>query len=473
MKLIRVAIRSPSIYMRELSRRESQLWVFVVSGTLLCLNFWILSLPDFLRRVGSDTMSAYLLGTGVLLAINIALLLVATDRNGGGWSSPHEIGQPWLAMTVGLCGLTVLVIGCYRWLRHIFAIPIDPMRADMLVVIREGIRTLLQGGDPYRLYNVPWEAALPYGPVLWVPYILPYALKMDLRFLPVAAALFIAALCGVAATVLGYRRQWLGALVLLALELTVCLNLKLYHFIVIAHTPVYWPLIFLFCYLFSQGRSGPAAVTLGLLLAARATMTALVPIFFIYAIKGEVEDRRLSLEGQGHKPGLIRLFVYFCTAAVTPFLPFAIWNFRSLWYSIYGNYFHLVKGFVWQSTDWVGRTFGTTGYLLSRGWQDHVEHLQIGVMLSFYVLAWLRITHRAQALRWMGMALLLFSMTSLWPVYYLYLDVFVLLVVTFVIEPPMLGNWLPRVRLVPFLTGMAFTVLAVLFAVARSLAGNY
>ena len=49
------------------------------AATLLCLNFLILSYPVFFTRFTSDVISAYLLGTAVLVAVNIALLLLPLD----------------------------------------------------------------------------------------------------------------------------------------------------------------------------------------------------------------------------------------------------------------------------------------------------------------------------------------------------------------------------------------------------------
>ena len=450
-----------------LSLGDSRSWIVLASGTLLCLDFLILSYPDFFTRFTSDTISAYLLGTAVLVAVNVALLSLPAGEDDKDVSFPHLTGKPWVTTLVMLCGLSVLAIGSHHWLQQIFTVPIDPMRADMLVRIREGMKSFLQGMNPYRLYYAPWEMPLSYGPVLWMPYILPHALRMDIRFLTIGAALFIAALFAIGATVLAHQRRWVEALALLAVEVTFCLNPALYDFIVIGHTPVYWPLLFTFCYLFSRGRTGPAAVALGLLIVARTSMVALVPVFFIYVLKDQIEGGDL-------RSRFIKPLLYFCLAAILPFLPFAILNFQSLWYGIVTRYPYIVKRVVWRGTDGgIFRTFGTTGFLLSRGWQHYVESVQAGVLLAFYVLGWFRIKSRGQALRWMGMALLVFSMTLLWPVYYLYLDVFVLLGAAFVVQPRILGNWLPRVRLVPLLAGTIFALAVVLFGTASYLTGNF
>ena len=115
-------------------------------------------------------------------------------------------------------------------------------------------------------------------------------------------------------------------------------------------------------------------------------------------------------------------------AAVLPFLPFAIWDGRALHYGLYGSYQHVMKTFVWTSTSWVQHTIGTTGLLLSQGWAGLVEIVQVAVMLALYAAIALAIRGGRRPLPWMALALFVFSMTTLWPVIYLYFDVCLLLV---------------------------------------------
>ena len=66
----------------------------------------------------------------------------------------------------------------------------------MLVVIQLAIRRLLQGGNPYTIYHVPWDVPLPYGPVMWAPLIVPSLLHADVRFVTLAGVLFVPIACG-------------------------------------------------------------------------------------------------------------------------------------------------------------------------------------------------------------------------------------------------------------------------------------
>src|SRR5262249_40363715 len=61
-------------------------------------------------------------------------------------------------------------------------------------------------------------------------------------------------------------------------------------------------------------------------------------------------------------------------------------------------------------------------------------------MLGVYVLAWRALARGRRPLPWMGLALLMFSMTTLWPVGYIYLDVFLLFAAGALAETDWLGK---------------------------------
>ena len=75
----------------------------------------------------------------------------------------------------------------------VFAGPLDPNRGDMLVIIEHAIAQFLSGGNPYGIHHVPWDAPLSYGPVLWMPFILPRVFRIDLRIVTLVAQLVVPA----------------------------------------------------------------------------------------------------------------------------------------------------------------------------------------------------------------------------------------------------------------------------------------
>ena len=142
-------------------------------------------------------------------------------------------------------------------------------------------------------------------------------------------------------------------------------------------------------------------------------MVAIVPVLFMAVWWRE----------RGKLAGVLGLAAL---AVALPFLPFAIWDARALSYALYGSYQNVIKGFVWTSTTWAQHTIGLTGVLLSNGLQRFVDGFQALVMLAVYAASWLAMRRGRPPVAWMGLALLAFSMTTLWPVTYVYFDVFLL-----------------------------------------------
>jgi hypothetical protein len=293
----------------------------------------------------------------------------------------------------------------------VFTGRIDAMQADMLVVIELGVRRFLSGANPYVIYRVPWEVPLPYGPYLWGPFVIPVTVNGDLRILTLITLLTVPASCIWAAAICART----GRLVASALFTLLCAALvfqpAVQHFFVIGHTQVYWPLLVIFAWLLSAERWTAAAVALGCLVVARTTMVSLVPVFVMFL---------------WHRQLLTMTRVTALTAAIViPLLPFVIADPGALWYALYGSYLKVMKEVVWP-TQGAHVTIGLTGFLLRHGMERYVELTQAAALTVVYLAAWRGIARGARPEPWLALALLVFSMTSLWPVIYVYFDVFVL-----------------------------------------------
>lgn len=310
-------------------------------------------------------------------------------------------------------GGVLVFIACRAWLHQILVYPNDAQRADMLIVIQQGIRRMLQGRNPYTIYQVPWDATLPYGPVMWAPYIVPHLLRADVRFVSIWGALVLPVACAIAATGLAShgRRAQAAGLLLVAAALAFSPDLR--GFASIAHTPSYWPLLGLLAWFVARERWPPAALVAGLLIVARTTMIAVAPVLLVAV--WHRDRRRLPM-----------VALLLASAAVLPYLPFAVWDGRALWFALYGSYQSLMKGFVWTQTTWARNTIGVTGLLLRAGGQRFAEAIQLLTMAAVYGFAWRAIRGGRPPLPWMAFALLTFSMTALWPVQYVYFDVLLL-----------------------------------------------
>jgi hypothetical protein len=414
--------------------------------------FGLLSAPPLIQRLtGGDTWP-YVITTIVVALVVAAVAFAPWEATA---AAARETAAAPLGTTVSasvICAAVVVVI-CRRWLQQIFTIPIDAFASDMLVVIREGLRRALTGHNPYTIYHVPWDAPLPYGPLMWGPYMLPLLLRADLRFLTVAGQLFVPAVCAIAAVRAITQRRLAFAASAIVLLLAVGFSPDLWRFTATAHTPVYWPLLPLFAWFVAERRWHAAAVALGLLVVARSTMVAMVPIFLM----ATWQDDRRAFTGT---------FVRVVLASCLPLLPFAVWDWQALKYAMYGSYEVVIKTVVWPDPT-VPHTIGLTGVLLSHRLQAWVEPVQVLVMIAMYAGSWFALRRRAAPLAVMSAGLIAFSMTTLWPVYYLYFDPFLLLTAALVVQarpavrrstPAIVGIWsaaVASVAIVVVVTGAA------------------
>jgi hypothetical protein len=323
--------------------------------------------------------------------------------------------RPVRGMLVALVAIGLLFVAAYTWLTQILIYPHDPNRADMLVVIQLGIRRLLQGHTPYAMYQVPWPATLPYGPVMWAPMIVPYLLHADVRFATVLGALVVPTTCALLAIARANSDDLAGAAASLVVLAAIVFSPNLRAFMAIGHTPAYWPLLPIFAWALHRQRWTTAAILCGLLIVARTTMVALVPALIIAV-------------WQRQRPRAAVTIAILAATVVLPLLPFAIADFASVRYAFYGSYQTVIKGFVWTSTTWAQNTVGVTGWLLAHGWNRAVEPVQAVAMFTTATITWSGLRRGDDAAPWAAFSLLVFSMTTLWPVVYLYFDVFLLLV---------------------------------------------
>ena len=422
----------------------------VARAAFVAGNFFVLAIPGLL----GSTAIAFAIGTLVLILVNIAILATwrpdprLSTSNTASSTVRHTASSIALTAAAGLVALGLVCVAARAWLQQILIFPIDAQRADMLVVIEHGLGRVLDGLNPYAMFHVPWEATLPYGPVLWVPYLIPYVMHADIRFAAIASALFIPTVCAVCATALVLDRRIAAAVGCVLVLCAMVFSPDLRGFISIAHTPVYWPLIIVYAWLVARERWLMAALVGGLLIVARTTMVAVAPVLLLAVWHRE---RRLI----GKTTALL------AASVVLPFIPFAAADFRALEYAMYGSYQHLMKGFVWTSTTWAQNTVGVTGLLLRAGWTSLVEPTQVVSMLAVYIAAYIRLRRGDRPAPWMAIALLVFSMTTFWPVHYIYLDVFLLIVCGIIAEYTFSRRWHRLAVSVP----LCATVLAIAIAV--------
>ena len=396
--------------------------------------------PSLVSAVGQA--ASFAIGTALLLA-GIIVTVVSWPPAASSTAQPGRASFLWMVIGA-LAAFAVVYTMAARLLPVLFAGPLDVNRGDMLVVTEAGVRRALEGSTPYTLYHVPWEMTLSYGPMLWGPYVLPVIAHADVRVLTMICFGVVTVALTLAAVHAAANRLWMNAIGILVLSAGLSLHPYISTFFPIGHTFVYWPLLLIFCGLLASGRWYAAAAALGLLVCARSTMVSLVPVFLMAAY----HQRRLNW----------RLMGVLALAAIGPFVPFVIADPRSVQFAMYGAYQKTIKGFVWTQTSWVQQTFGVTGPLLTRGWQSYSEIVQIVSLVTVYALAWRPLARGNDPEPWLALSLAVFSMTTLWPVTYLYFDVWIILLGGIAVRSV---PSLPRRRFIlPAIAGLAFVVSA-------------
>lgn len=329
---------------------------------------------------------------------------------------PGEVSLTPAVPIVAVVAAAVVTFALYRWIR---VIAWQPYGADMLIVIREATNRFLHGRTPYatyRSYDAPWNMVLPYGPALWGPFLIPQLLRLDFRMLTIVGELFVPVWCGVTAVVEAARGRVAAAASWLAVLTALLLAFDVQGFTTIGHTPVYWPLLPLLAITVQKRRWLEAACLLGVLVVARTTMVALIPIFLMAV--WTADRRRL--------PAAVGVLTVTMAAALAPFI---VWDARAIWDSMVLSYPRVMREAVWPVLARPGlETIGVTEWLLEQHLERLVAPVQVVVMMAVYAVAWRAIRRGSRPLPWMALALFAFSMTTLYPVHYLYYDVLLLLV---------------------------------------------
>ena len=351
----------------------------------------------------------------VLVTLAVVSLVLAWPRQ----DDAGSVGRPSMtlaALVVAAIGAAIVAGFAYRWIR---LLAWQPYQADMLIVVREATKRFLSGRMPYatyRTYDAPWNIAMPYGPGLWAPFLAAQLLRLDFRFLTIAGELFVPLWCGVAAALESARGRTAAAAAWLALLAALAMVFDLQGFTLIGHTPVYWPLLPLLAAASRQSRWTATACLLGILVLARTTWLSVVPVFLIGVW---IADRRTF-------PRVLIVLAGTITVAMVPFL---LWDWRAVWDNMVLSYPRVMRESVWPVLARSGiETIGLTEWLLERHRETLVVPAQLLVMTGVYLAAWQAIRRGAALLPWMALGLFAFSMTTLYPVHYLYYDVLLLLI---------------------------------------------
>jgi hypothetical protein len=452
----------------------------------------VLAWPQISLRLRGEPAS-YAVVTLAFTALIVAV--VATWRTRGADGGRPASFNPLFAIAA-IAAVSMIAVALSRWVR---LLAWQPYHADMLIVLREATRRFLSGHDPYttyHAYDAPWQMAMPYGPALWAPYLVPQLLRLDFRVVTIVGELFVPAWCGVAAVVEGTRGRSLAAASWLGLLAALLVAFDMLGFTLIGHTPAYWPLFPLLAILVARSASNDrdsaaqprwpssrglvaAACVVGLLVLARTTMVAIVPVFLMAVWH---RDRN----------AFAAVAIALAVTIAIGLAPFVLWDPRAIWDSMVASYPRVMKDAVWPELARPGlTTVGITEWLLERHREWLITPVQLVVMTIGYAAAWFAFGRSAEAfalhptlssrsatalaertgpLPWMALALLAFSMTTLFPVHYLYYDVLLMLASAAIADTLRAARVRPL--LIPSLASVAILA-AVVLAAVRLVASPY
>jgi hypothetical protein len=311
--------------------------------------------------------------------------------------------------------------GCFlRW-AHIARTPIKPNIADMLPLINNACNTLASGANPYdKIYLMPWKLPLTFWPGLWMPYMIPYGLGIDLRWIHISCVVGIASIFGVfiirSLKTPSSKNQAMLLAAMAGLSLFLFSSEHI-SFAGIAHTPPQWFWVSLLAGSILLKRPSLSAVFLGIVLASRQTAVVYAPLMAIYWLRTTCSMRTAATF----------TIVTICTYLLIcgPFLMLDPYDFIVApvrHYSWLGKW-DFTRGYGSFSAKTIGLTFMLR--------ETHLEWLlQASTILAIagpLVLAWRRLQTETDILLFLGFAGMAVALTAPIPWHYEYFPSFLLI----------------------------------------------
>jgi hypothetical protein len=374
--------------------------VIVLLGDVYLLR--LVAREDF----GSDPCW-YGLAALVAFASNASLLSVARGRGGARLWAPAG----WAWITAGLAAI-VFVAGCWARSASLDDFPMNAI-PDMHRVLAVGARRLVRGEFPYQAVDVPWHTFMVYQPGLLLPYAVPSALALDVRWTAIVTSALIPTLW---IAVLGAR----GPVTLLALApvgLAWAFEEQQRAFPSQFHDSAWWPWVVGGSLLFCSGRWAMAGLFWGLAMASRQYAAGVAILLLCHVVRRA-----------GWRPAFV-----FGTAAVATvaalYLPFVVVDWRSVLVEPLRTYHEMIVRFVIpKRPDWIRDSLGWSWWLIGLpGYHRWVLPLQLVIVALFVVGSSLWVRTRAGTVIMGGLALMAFNFLQDWPVWYLYCAPFLLI----------------------------------------------
>ncbi|HUS17208.1 MAG TPA: hypothetical protein VM536_19605 [Chloroflexia bacterium] len=381
-------------------------------GTAAAL-LWLLSLITLLydAHVGARAPDTW----AVVIGAGVPTVLLGAGLLAGAVGLARMSPTRFLAAAIG-AGLALRLLG-------LLLIPLTIRLGDMLPLIGMATDRLLQGQDPYIIYQMPWELPLTYWPLTVLSYIPAALAGVDARLINLLVGPAIGALLLWA----GGRQGPCWAAPAFGL---LYLTPTMFQWDLSTAAPPYWGWIavaFALTVVSARRRANwwPPGAGVGAAMAAAPLALPFLPALGILWLQN------------GRRPALRRVLA---AGAVLALIvgPFVLWDPAGFWNGAVGwfNDLDQLPLLKWQTDRSWAFEIGLTGPLWQAGLQGWLKPVQVILLGSIFLLgSWQRAVRTPEAaLRWGAASYLLFMVTNpvIWP--YLYMPA--LLAVVFALLPP-------------------------------------
>ncbi|MGA7732717.1 MAG: hypothetical protein WCD37_15780 [Chloroflexia bacterium] len=349
----------------------------------------------------------FLMGVGDSVAATWAALI------GSGWLVPGAVGLLVLVLLLTQVGprvFMVVTLGVGLVLRVIAlpAIDVSVKHGDMLPLVQLSTTRLLQGQNPYVVYQLPWDLPLTYWPLTMLSYTPFTALGLDIRW---ANLLLAPVLCAL----LWGRATRPGAIACYAIGLLYLIPAML-QWDITTEAPVFWLWLSVAFALSSAPAPWPG-VGIGLATACSPLALPFAPFLLAHWMSKSKREALVNLAGA-------------VGAGAMLVLPFLLWNFSGFWAGAvtWFNDINSLPRLKWDTDrTWLFEN-GLAGPFWLHGWEHWLKPLQALLIGGLFLLALRVRLNLAAALRWGTAGFLLFMVFNpvIWP--YLYVPALVGLV---------------------------------------------
>ena len=381
-----------------MSRKPAVLAVRVWGVGVLLADVWLLR---FVARHGLAVWPEWYGSAAILaLAANAGLLAVTATR---GDDRPRSVaGWRWIAIATAVLAFAA---GCWTrglWLDE-FSMAEIP---DMHRVISVGVRCLLRGEFPYKTLHVPWSTFMVYQPGMLLPYVVPAAFDVDVRWTAVVTSALVPALW---IAVFGAR----GPAALAAVAPVAAgwlFEAEQQTFAAQFHDAAWWPWAVGGSLCFLRARWIAAGVLWGCAAASRQYAAGVVILLALHLVRRE-----------GWRPARTFALTAAGVAALL-YLPFvAVDWWRVLVVPLRTYHQVMVRVVIPNHPEWIRESLGWSWWLLPLpGYAGWILPLQVGVVGLYVAASTLWTRTRAGAVLAGGLALLTFNFLQDWPVWYLH-----------------------------------------------------